>query len=85
VHDKEAGTQREMIRRFTQLEFYKPGEYNVTFIRAAASKVPELAKLRGGSSGGASQQSYTKESGVIDDRYVLPVKIAPVEGKMTAS
>jgi hypothetical protein len=39
--------------------------------------IPELAKI------GNIQQSFTKESRIIDERYVLPVTIASLEGKLS--
>ena len=35
MKDREPASQREYIRRLIQVEFYEPGSYNLTFIRAS--------------------------------------------------
>jgi len=77
MHDREPGTGRHYIKRLLTVELYEPGSYNLTFIRAHSRTIPEFAKI------GNIQQSFSMESGVIDDRYVLPVTIASLEGKLS--
>jgi hypothetical protein len=68
--DHEPGTQVEIIRRIMTIEFYKEGEYNLTFVRAHTNIIPEMARVDN------LKISFSKTSGVIDDRYVLPVKVS---------
>lgn len=55
-------------RKF-QLEFYRPGQYTIVFIRVLASEVGRLVKL-----GGTSTISLS--SPLIDKSYVMPVTIS---------
>ncbi len=45
MNDREPQTQRDYIKRLMQIEFYEVGSYNLTFIRAYAQMIPELAKI----------------------------------------
>jgi len=59
-----------LFRKFMTIEFYKPGEYELNLIRIKKDYIAQIAKI------GKVNQSYSKKSRIIDDRYILKLSIS---------
>jgi hypothetical protein len=59
-----------LFRKFMTLEFYKPGDFELNLIRIKKDYVAQIAKI------GKVNQSYSRKTRIIDDRYILKLSIS---------